>query len=39
MVRSPVAQAFPRSKGAKDYARLAQILLAEKAPDEGQPQA
>jgi chromosome partitioning protein len=32
MVRTPVTVAFPRSKGAKDYGRLADLLLKESPP-------
>jgi len=32
MLRAPVSICFPGSKGAKDYARLADALLAESAP-------
>jgi len=35
MVRTPVTQAFPSSKGARDYARLAGLLLDEPAPAPG----
>jgi chromosome partitioning protein len=33
MLRAPVNFAFPASKGARDYARLAGLLLAEPAPE------
>jgi hypothetical protein len=42
MLRAPVGFAFPRSKGAKDYARLAEELLREPASAEaaaGKPSA
>jgi len=32
MMRAPVRFSFPRSKGAKDYDRLAQLLVSEPAP-------
>ena len=34
MVRAPVNFAFPRSKGARDYGRLADILIEEKTAPE-----
>jgi len=33
MVRAPVTLAFPTSKGAKDYARLAKLLITEEPPE------
>ena len=35
MVRAPVTQAFPASKGARDYARVAGILLEQPPPSDG----
>ena len=37
MVRAPVVFSFPSSKGAKDYGRLAEILLTETGPESPAP--